>query len=118
MKTSQILALSTLALGIFLIKKSNFKIGLKKIVISLKDIKHLKKSAEAIDELKEKKYIAPVGYGNPTYGSYTPIIEKMEKSFDNNVRIIAKILNISSSDVVDMVYDLDFANYILKKTYK
>ena len=86
---------------------------MKKITISINDIKEIKKLMNEVDNLKDRSLVYD-GYSR-SYGNKELIIEKKEASITNNVEIVANLLNVDFNTVIDMCYDFEFAEIVLKK---
>lgn len=85
---------------------------MKKITITIRDIKEIKKSMDEVDRMKDR-YAISNDDGTQDYGDKQKIIDYHEKSVKNNVSIAAKLLGIDYDTVIDMCYDFDFAKYVL-----
>jgi hypothetical protein len=84
---------------------------MKKLTITLQEIKSIKKLMDDVDSLKEKSFVTD-GY-SCNYGNKEDIIENKELTIKNNIQIIANLLGIEFDTVVDMCYDFEFASEIL-----
>lgn len=96
---------------IFVSTKRNNK--MKKVTITINDIKEIKKLMVEVDALKDKSLVIN-GYSENN-GNKDLIIEAKESTITNNVKIVASLLNVDFDTVIDMCYDLEFAEIILKK---
>lgn len=86
---------------------------MQKITITLNDIKEIKKLMEEVDTLKDRSLVIN-GYSENN-GNKDLIIEAKETIITNNVEIVASLLNLDFDTVIDMCYDFEFAEIILKK---
>lgn len=86
---------------------------MKKVTITINDIKEIKKLMVEVDALKDKSLVIN-GYSENN-GNKDLIIEAKESTITNNVKIVASLLNVDFDTVIDMCYDLEFAEIILKK---
>lgn len=89
------------------------EIKMQKITTTINDIKEIKKLIDEVDTLKDKSLVIN-GYSENN-GNKDLIIEQKEASITNNVKIVASLLNIDFDTVIDMCYDFEFAEIILKK---
>lgn len=83
------------------------------ITTTLSDIKQIKKLMDEVDSLKDRSLVMN-GYSE-NYGNKDLIIEAKEKTITKNVKIVASLLNVDFDTVIDMCYDFEFAQIILKK---
>ena len=81
--------------------------------VTINDIKEIKKLMVEVDSLKDKSLVIN-GYSENN-GNKDLIIEAKEIAITNNVKIVASLLNVDFDTVIDMCYDLEFAEIILKK---
>jgi hypothetical protein len=86
---------------------------MQKVTITTNDIKEIKKLMVEVDSLKDKSLVIN-GYSENN-GNKDLIIEAKESAITNNVKIVASLLNVDFDTVIDMCYDLEFAEIILKK---
>jgi len=86
---------------------------MKKLIITINDIKEIKKLMDEVDALKERSLVIN-GYSENN-GNKDLIIEAKETTITNNVKIVANLLNVDFDTVIDMCYDFEFAEIILKK---
>ena len=86
---------------------------MKKLIITINDIKEIKKLMDEVDALKERSLVIN-GYSENN-GNKDLIIEAKETTITNNVKIVANLLNVDFDTVIDMCYDFEFAEIILKR---
>lgn len=84
-----------------------------KTKITINDIKEIKKLIDEVDALKDRSLVIN-GYSENN-GNKHLVIEQKEASITNNVKIVAHLLNVDFDTVIDMCYDFEFAEIILKK---
>jgi hypothetical protein len=89
------------------------KIIMQKITTTINDIKEIKKLMDEVDTLKDRSLVIN-GYSENN-GNKDLIIEAKETTITNNVKIVASLLNVDFDTVIDMCYDFEFAEIILKK---
>lgn len=86
---------------------------MKKIEITIRDIKEIKKLMNKVDQLKENNYTLTEDYGF-NYNGKEPLIEHKESKIERNIKIASMLLKVSYDVIVDMCYDLSFANDVLE----
>lgn len=86
---------------------------MKKITVTINDIKEIKNLMSEVDALKDRSLVNN-GYSENN-GNKDLIIEAKETSITHNVTIISNLLNVDFDTVIDMCYDFEFAEIILKK---
>lgn len=84
---------------------------MKKITITMEDIKTIKNLMNVVDSLKDKSLV--FGDYSVSYGKQADIIGQKEKSIEKNISIAAKLLKVDYNTVVDMCYDFEFAKMVL-----
>lgn len=89
---------------------------MKKIIVTLSDIKAIKSLVDANQKLKDDNYTAgDYSYG---YNGKEAIIEANEERIIDNVKIVMDLLDVSYCVVMDMVWDFERAKFILCDIYK
>ena len=89
---------------------------MQKITTTIADIKEIKKLMDEVDTLKDRSLVIN-GYSenNGNKDSIIEAKEAKETTITNNVKIVATLLNVDFDTVIDMCYDFEFAEIILKK---
>ena len=85
---------------------------MKKISVTIREIKAIKRNMDNLDKLKEKNEVHEKGK-NVTYNGKEKLINYHEKQIKNDCEIVAKLLGTDYDTVIDMCYDFVFANYVL-----
>lgn len=88
---------------------------MKTIIATINDIKAISDLINANDALKENSYQVD-GYSY-SYGGKENLIEAKELEISKNIKAIATILDVHYNDVVEMCYNLEFAQYVLNDIY-
>lgn len=86
---------------------------MKPITVTLTEIKEIKKLMDEVDYLKDRSLVID-GYSE-NYGNKSLIIQENENKIITNVKIISRLINVEFDTVINMCYDFELAEKILKE---
>lgn len=84
--------------------------------ITLESIKNLKSAFDYADNFRENNSLDNV-YGAEAFENKEALLVSYDEKANNEAKLIAEILNVPICTVIDMAFDLEFAQNVLNQIY-